>query len=178
MPAAAGLRMPAARMRDSAHRLASRTHALHHSGAPGAIMPTRRSSRFTPGRPAATILPPALLRAFFRCSVIAHLLRWERTVLRFDPARGGCSVVLKEDGRRRAAAPLLPVRGTNRVEAVKPQAAALSRSSEVALCVISDPTISPGVFPRPSAVKFQVLQSRGFPANTRCRPASVPLDSA
>jgi hypothetical protein len=43
--------------------------------------------------------------------------------------------------------------------------------------LISDPIISPGIFPRPSAAKFQVLQIRASLAMTRCRPASVPLDS-
>ena len=42
---------------------------------------------------------------------------------------------------------------------------------------VHDPIISPGVFPRPRAVEFQVLQIRASPAMTHCRPASVPLDS-
>ena len=43
--------------------------------------------------------------------------------------------------------------------------------------LISDPTISPEAFPRPSTAKCQVLQIPASPAMTRCRPASVPLDS-
>ena len=69
-----------------------------------------------------------------------------------------------------------PRQGKDLKDDERARGAILERTSRRS-SLISDPIRSPGVFPRPSAAKFQVLQIRASLAMTRCRPASVPLDS-